>query len=1119
MAAPETKEWFKRGRTHQLEGRPVEAAGCFQRVVRLAPAAPEARFRLGEVMWQLGRLPDAIASWEDAVKLAPRNLVPAVALAEAHLALGDLAAAHAAGVRAAAIAPADARAGGTAALTSTMFAQDARDAAALAAEGDRLAHAVENAPSLLAIPAFGDMLARALDREGEGTLPDDVRARICRAVVGQASAGATVPGALVASACEWAVHGRADASPLFAAALGMRWMPVERDAMRRIARAAVAAGDDRAAALGEGYARLCAAELAGSPPIVWPLRTAGPRCRVVVLVAVRGIDPPALGALSDVLATDAGTVETFVALVGGAALPADWPLPEAARAVRVIPLATDPDAGDAKRIAALDADLLVDLVGLDAAVGKLLAYAPARRCVTLPVLPRRHREPLAETLPADTPIDRWLAGFAHVAGQSPASGFDVAATTALWNDAVAAHQRGDLAAAIDAYDRFLAAQPGCAPAMHLAAVARRDAGDADGAARLLAATLDVAPRYTDAVVAAARLALSRSDPDTAARVCIAGLEAGGPVVAVLRMLGLAELARRDGAAASAAFARALDLEPFDGETHYNFGVALQMQRRPAEAARAYQRAVFFRPDLTSADFNLGVLMQEQQAWEAAAAAYETVLHADPGHIGAHKNLGEVLYASGQFDRWFASFDRFEAQCPKSLPMAVQGLEVCQHRGDFARLERIIDGLRQQQYTPADETELVDSLEELLYLLLFFDLEPAAYAGFARTYDTVARKVYGEPLPRPGTRRPGRLRIGYLSADLRDHVMGKMMFSALEHSDRSRFELRFYSLSEAEDAWTARFRALGDHYDVLAGLDERAAAKRIAEDDLDVLVDLSTHTKGAKPGILALKPARVVITHVASAGAVGLSAIDFKLTDRFADLPENQEHLVERLLAMEGCVYPYRHLPPAAVPLYERRRLGIADDAFVIGAFVAVLKLSRRCLRLWREVLERVPRAVIAFSPMSEALRLPYRRVMAAAGIAPNRYVFLPQGRDEAENQARYRVVDAVLDPMPYGGVNGTLEALDMGVPVVTLCGKRHGERSTYSILANLGVTATVAHTGRDYVELAARLAEDPAFMADVRAAIARGLAQSPLTDRIGHTRALERAYEQALAFAEAEGPR
>ena len=100
--------------------------------------------------------------------------------------------------------------------------------------------------------------------------------------------------------------------------------------------------------------------------------------------------------------------------------------------------------------------------------------------------------------------------------------------------------------------------------------------------------------------------------------------------------------------------------------------------------------------------------------------------------------------------------------------------------------------------------------------------------------------------------------------------------------------------------------------------------------------------------------------------------------------------------------------------------------------------------------------------------------------------------------------------MPFGGVNGVLEPVAAGVPVVTLLGRRHGERSAYSILANLGVIDTVAHTARDYVDIAVRLATDAAFARSVRDAIASGLAHSTLTDGAGHTRALERAYLEAL---------
>ena len=298
--------------------------------------------------------------------------------------------------------------------------------------------------------------------------------------------------------------------------------------------------------------------------------------------------------------------------------------------------------------------------------------------------------------------------------------------------------------------------------------------------------------------------------------------------------------------------------------------------------------------------------------------------------------------------------------------------------------------------------------------------------------------------------------------------------------------------------------------------ERAAAEAIAKDDLDILVDLSTHTKGAKPGILAAKPARVQITHVASSGTVGLSTIDFKLTDRYADVPENAATQIETLLPMDGCVYPYRHVEAATEHPFHRAPLGIAADAIVIGAFVSGLKLSRRCLALWREVLERIPAAKLAFSPVNPALRTLYLRLAAASGIAADRLLFLPQGRSDAENQARYALVDFVLDPMPYGGVNGVLEPLDAGVPVVTLAGRRHGERTAYTILANLGATATVANSGREYVEIAVRLATDPDFMRD--GARAHPRRHRPIAaDRHGRAHARARARVSGSACAARAG--
>jgi len=262
---------------------------------------------------------------------------------------------------------------------------------------------------------------------------------------------------------------------------------------------------------------------------------------------------------------------------------------------------------------------------------------------------------------------------------------------------------------------------------------------------------------------------------------------------------------------------------------------------------------------------------------------------------------------------------------------------------------------------------------------------------------------------------------------------------------------------------------------------------------------------------------VQITHIASAGAVGCDAIDFKLTDHFADVPDSQNYLIETLLPMQGCVYPYRHIPSARDHGYDRSKLGLPANAVTLGAFVTLLKLSPRCLAIWRAVLERLPLACLVFSPFSAEAQPYYLKRIREAGIDASRVVFIPAGADESVNQARYSVVDISLDPFPFGGVNGTLEALDMGVPVVTLCGKRHGERSSFSILENLGVTETIAYSGQEYVEIVARLATDPAFNTEVKKKIRAGLVQSDFVDMDGYTRNLEAAYIESLDMKEVKG--
>ena len=1050
-------DWLSRGRNHQMQGRPIDAMLCYRRALRETTDDLDARFHLGEIAWQLGATADAIATWQTVVTRRSNHGPTFQALALAFAAEGRFDLALNAAERAVELGLDGVRDRSLLQLLRVVAARSVPDADIAAATR------FNSAWPLRLIVAVGIALC---GRASEYPLSLDA----------------------IADAVEAAA----------ATALNV-------DELRRLAVAASKRGIHVIANRAfDRYITRCDALYGVMMPLRLPKRTAGRALRIGVVAEVR--HDPRVGDLLTRLRKRLPTGLRCTRLVQGA--DRDSMQSHDAEA-QVLPV--DPDIA-ARAIASLDLDVLIDTAGARMPTGPIFARHPARQLwgvkgdgviATVPPLARVFDDVDSHRL-ADALVE--LDDEVRCANSIDV---DAVQFDRRWNDAVQAHRSGNNEDAIVGYDEVLRAEPEYAPALYLRGLLARSLSDIAGARDRLHGALAAAPRFVDARAALADVEVMLGNPNAAISVVRDGLAVDADSPLLWRALGHATLAKQDAQGAITAFSKALDLAPTHAETHYNHGVALQMARRSSEAARAYQRALAVQPDFAAAEFNLAVVFDRQGQVDAAISIYSNVLKRAPSHARAYKALSEALLASGRIDAWFDNFARFEAQCPRHPLLAPTALEVCAYGADFGKLEGYLRAIGNGEFMQGEAEEVLDALQQLLYIVHFFDVDPSLVGQLARQHDALARRVYGDPWPRRSSRRPGRIRIGYLSGDFRNHVMGKMMYEALCHHDRDRFDIFGYSTSDGRDSWTDRFENLFDKLESMTAMSDGEAASRIAEDDLDVLVDLSTHTKGARPGILARKPARVQITHIATAGTLGMSVIDYKLTDRYADLTIDPDTQIERSLVMDGCVYPYRHIPSTALS-YGRDALRLGDDAVVMGAFVTPLKLSQRCLILWREILQRIPNAVIAFSPVHPSLRTVFQRIGDKLAIDAARIAFIPQGRDDAENQARYELIDFVLDPMPYGGVNGTLEALDRGVPVVALVGKRHAERTSYSILRNLGVSDTIANTPGEYVDIACRLAADPEFMRSVRSRIRNGLRDSPLTDMREHTRHLERAYLSAL---------
>ena len=534
-----------------------------------------------------------------------------------------------------------------------------------------------------------------------------------------------------------------------------------------------------------------------------------------------------------------------------------------------------------------------------------------------------------------------------------------------------------------------------------------------------------------------------------------------------------------------------------------------------DAERAFESAAALAPKSAEALFNQARALDRLRAWGEALPVLRRARALAPQSEDIWAALRSHLLLFQRYEEAFEDFRDFEPHAKLSARIVAAGLLSARIAAGTEYEDKYLPLALDWPYRTGEAVHVGVAIAQAQY----FDVSRTALKRLYDTYNRLRQEQRAgvADLAVRRARRAGALRIGYLSADFRDHVMGRLMLEVLSRHDRSRFTLHAYSIAvrETEDALTDAFRACCERYTQLDTLDNRAAAQAIADDRLDLLIDLMGHSGSSRPGILLYKPAQVIVTHLGAHGSIGLEQVDFKIGDRHVDLPDAAEYQIEAPLALDGCVLPLRRVAPAAAASVTREELGVRRDAIVFGTFVNLLKLSPRCLLLWRAILARVSGSVLAFSPRRDADRPLYLRRLASFGIAGSRVAFIPWTMDDATDRARYELIDVVLDTLPYSGGDSTAAALDMGVPVVTRVGERAAERMSWSLLAHLGVTETAARSDEEYVAIACRLARDVPWRAAVASAIATRLPQSGVADLDRYVRSLEAAYERALALKSA----
>jgi predicted O-linked N-acetylglucosamine transferase (SPINDLY family) len=371
------------------------------------------------------------------------------------------------------------------------------------------------------------------------------------------------------------------------------------------------------------------------------------------------------------------------------------------------------------------------------------------------------------------------------------------------------------------------------------------------------------------------------------------------------------------------------------------------------------------------------------------------------------------------------------------------------------------------------------------------------------------RQFAEPLarfiaPHPNDRSPERrLRIGYVSPNFRNHCQRFFTVPLFSSHDHRNFEIFCYSHVRNADEITARLRHCADVWRDIVGLDDEQVAHLIREDQIDILVDLTMHMAYNRVRIFARKPAPVQVCWLAYPGTTGLTSIDYRLTDPYLDPPGGDDTCyVEESVRLPDTFWCYH--PPDDGPAVGALP-ALANGFVTFGCLNHFAKVNAAVLVLWGQVLRAVAGARLLMFVSEGPHRRDTLERLEQEGVAPGRVAFVAE-QPHREYLETYHGIDLALDTFPSNGHTTSLDALWMGVPVVTLVGPTVVGRAGLSQLTNLGLSELVATTPDQFVGIAVELAENLQRLRDLRATLRERMRRSPLMDAPRFARGIEAAY-------------
>jgi protein O-GlcNAc transferase len=669
--------------------------------------------------------------------------------------------------------------------------------------------------------------------------------------------------------------------------------------------------------------------------------------------------------------------------------------------------------------------------------------------------------------------------------------------TAEFDRAYRLHQQGKLREAFLRYDAVLAADPTNAPALHYSGVVLFQAGKIPEAAERIRASLKLEPASADAWSNLALVLESAGRREAAANALKEAARLSPRSPEILANLAAAEIGLGQVADAEASARSAIAADAQHAAGWHNLALALEPQGRLLEAMDAASRATALAPAAPAYAGFKAQLEITAGMRKKARATLDAALLRTPDSAALQFELAGLLERENELERAMQAYESVVRLAPSHGAALSQLVFLRQRLGDWHDL-------------PALRKQFRDGVAHGLPLLSPFVLlsQPSTRDEQRRCGEAWTAAV-APPAPAAGVTmlNSGRLRVGYLSADLHTHATAFLTAGLFEHHDRERFEVVGYSTGpDDRSPLRARLARGFDRFVDAAGWPALRLATAIRNDAIDILVDLKGHTEGAPPSVLAMRPAPIQVHYLGYPGTLGGNLADYLIGDAIVTPPEHAADYAETLVLLPGSYQVNdRERPIADTP--SRQELGLPRTAVVLCCFNSGYKFNPEVFDAWMQVLADVPDAVLWLLARrgDERWTSNLRREMVRRGLDARRLVFAP-ARANPEYLALYRAADLFLDTWPYNAHTTASDALWAGCPVVTLRGDTFASRVAASLLTAVGLPQLVCTDVNGYVTSAVALA----LRADERRRLREHLEgpghASPLFDTVATTRALEAAY-------------